>query len=193
MIRNFFLPTLIFHLLYRKAGGRGNGSLDITFINLLCCSCSLCSGFHQQCPQGTPGGCAQRHYPLGHLPFGRYFYIAVIFAIPMLRHTPSVEGGGFIYELLNGSAESWSYFLSASLITNALNYMLIPYMMERYKLHGIETRDYTTLILGASHGSSNINPDILREKYDQEGCLMPAWEGSIRLILTSCSGCYPEP
>jgi len=42
-------------------------------------------------------------------------------------------------------------------------------MMERYKLHGIETRDYTTLILGASHGSSNINPDILREKYDQGG------------------------
>ncbi len=50
-------------------------------------------------------------------------------------------------------------FLAILMGTNALfNYLLIPYTFTRYKLHKIENETFDDLILGSSHGATNIDP-----------------------------------
>ena len=50
-------------------------------------------------------------------------------------------------------------FLAILMGVNAIfNYLLIAYTFTRYKLHKIETEAFDDLILGSSHGATNIDP-----------------------------------
>ncbi len=62
-----------------------------------------------------------------------------------------------------------SFLLLCVLITQLLNFLLIPYTAERYKIHGIETGDYDTLVVGSSHGAAGIDPDVLNTKLHANG------------------------
>ncbi|MBP3878696.1 MAG: hypothetical protein J6D46_00065 [Lachnospiraceae bacterium] len=53
-------------------------------------------------------------------------------------------------------------FLAILMGVNAIfNYLLIPYTFTRYKLHKIENETFDDLILGSSHGATNIDPACL--------------------------------
>ena len=43
-------------------------------------------------------------------------------------------------------------------VNTVCSYLLIPYTFTRYKLHTIETETFDDLILGSSHGATNIDP-----------------------------------
>ncbi|HUM82491.1 MAG TPA: MBOAT family O-acyltransferase [Lachnospiraceae bacterium] len=96
MIRNFFTHFDFSPFFTEKLVVVGNGSLDITFINLyvVLAACAVVFTVSVLRERQVDVRSAIIRWPFA---FRAVLYIAVIFAIPMLGHTPSVEGGGFIY------------------------------------------------------------------------------------------------
>jgi len=46
-------------------------------------------------------------------------------------------------------------------VSLTLDYLMIPYTFTRMKVHAVENNTYDDLILGSSHGATNIDPDVL--------------------------------
>ena len=46
-------------------------------------------------------------------------------------------------------------------INSLLNFLFVPYQFTRVKIHKIETESFDDLILGSSHGSSAMDPDVI--------------------------------
>ena len=65
-----------------------------------------------------------------------------------------------IFKKLLPFASGLCFFLGINML---LNYLIIPYQFPRMKIHRIETETFQDLILGTSHGSSAIDPEVLTE------------------------------